>query len=63
MLDDDNCEEVDDNPLPWEPAGHSVIVTGNVASCVAFWRTFIRNLVAMTSIEEGYMLLWTMVVR
>ncbi len=37
--DDGSREEEDDDPIPWEPAGHEAIETGNVASCAAFWRT------------------------
>jgi hypothetical protein len=57
---DGRCDEEED-PLPWEPAGHGSIANENVASCEAFWRTFVRNPVAMTWIEEVHRLLWTMV--
>ena len=57
VLDIGSCEEEDSDPLPWEPAGHGAIAAGNVASCAAFWRTFVHNLVAMTWIEEGYKLM------
>ncbi len=60
MLDVGRCDDEED-PLPWEPAGHGAIATENVASCATFWWTFVCNLVAMTWIEEGYRLLWKMV--
>ena len=39
-----------------------LVATGNLANCAAFWRTFVRNSIAITWIEEGYRLLWTTVV-
>ena len=62
MSDDGSCVEEEEDLLPWEPAGRGVIATGNVASCAAFWRTVVRNSVAITWIEEGYRLLLTAVV-
>ena len=61
MPDDDSCDEKDEYPLPWEPAGHRAIATINVANCAVFWRNFMRNPIAMTWIEKGYMLMWPVV--
>jgi hypothetical protein len=53
----DNAEGEDE--LPWGPAGHGAIATGNIIKCQEFWRTFVRSPVVMSWIEEGYHLLWT----
>ena len=45
--------------MPCEPAGHGEIAIGSVSGCSAFWRTFVRSVVVMDWIEEGYRLLWT----
>ncbi len=48
----------EDDELPWEPAGHGAIVTYGITKCHEFWRTFVRNPVVMSWIEEGYRLPW-----
>ncbi len=52
-----NAEGEED--LLCEPAGHGAITTGNITKFQEFWRTFVRSPVALTWIEEGYRLLWT----
>jgi hypothetical protein len=49
------ADEEEDNP--WEPAGHGLIATGSVTSCLKFWRTFVRISVVMEWIEHSYALL------
>jgi hypothetical protein len=61
LPDDGRCDEEED-PFPWEPAGHGAIATGNAASCATFWRTFVRIPVVMTWIEEGCRLMWIVLV-
>ncbi len=56
---EENPEDLDDDELPCEPAGHGVIATGSVQSCKEFWRNFVRSTVVMDWIENGYRLLWT----
>ena len=45
--------------MPCESAGHGAIATGSVQSCKEFWRTFVRSVLVMDWIENGYRLLWT----
>ena len=45
--------------LPWEPASHGDIATGNITKCQKFWRTFVRSPMVMNWIKEGYRFLWT----
>ena len=61
MPDLGSNDEEDADPLPWEPVGHGAIATGSVTTNANFWRAFVRNPVAMTWIEEGYILLWIVV--
>jgi len=50
-------KEAVDADIPCEPAGHEEIATGNVESCKEIWRSFVRSLVSMDWIENGYQLL------
>ena len=52
-------DEVWDDDMPCEPAGHGEIAVGSVSRCAAFWRTFVRSSVVMDWIEEGYRMLWS----